>query len=131
MRVGMRSNEFGNISISTSATRDSISAQISLDHGELAKALAAHLPEIQARLGSNQPVDVRIDTSGSRGGLGAGTSGSFSDSTSGDSHGSRQQSGSAASSYSGNGFSDRQFSPAASAVTANDGGLNTRLDIRV
>ena len=131
MRVGMRSNEFGNISISTSATRDSISAQISLDHGELAKTLAAHLPEIQARLGSNQPVDVRIDTSGSRGGLGAGTSGSFSDSTSGDSHGSRQQSGSAASSYSGNGFSDRQFSPAASAVTANDGGLNTRLDIRV
>lgn len=131
MRVGMRSNEFGNISISTSATRDSISAQISLDHGELAKTLAAHLPEIQARLGSNQSVDVRIDTSGSRGGLGAGTSGSFSDSSSSDSQGSRQQAGSAASSYSGNGFSDRQFSPAASAVTANDGGLNTRLDIRV
>ena len=131
MRVGMRSNEFGNISISTSATRDSISAQISLDHGELAKTLAAHLPEIQARLGTNQSVDVRIDSSGARGGLGAGTSGSFSDGASGDSGGSRQQAGNATSSYSRNGFTDRQFSPAALAVTTNDGGLNARLDIRV
>jgi hypothetical protein len=50
MQVGMRSNEFGNISISTSATRDLISAQISLDHAELARTLTAHLPEMQAAI---------------------------------------------------------------------------------
>jgi hypothetical protein len=127
----MRSNEFGNISISTSTTRDSVSAQISLDHGELAKTLTAHLPEIQARLSSNQSVDVRIDTNGARGGLGAGTSGSFSDGATSDSRGSRQQAGNAASSYSGNGFSDQQFSRAASTLATNDGGPNARLDIRV
>lgn len=60
IRVGMRSNDFGNVSISTMATRNSISAQISLDHADLAKAIAAHLPEVQARLGISQPVDVRI-----------------------------------------------------------------------
>ncbi|MGA2832737.1 MAG: hypothetical protein ABSE55_06660 [Terracidiphilus sp.] len=131
MRVGMRSNEFGNISISTSATRDSISAQISLDHGELAKTLTAHLPEIQAKLSSNQSVDVRIDSNGARGGLGAGTSGDSSKGATSDPQGSRQQAGNAASNYSGNGFSDRQFSPLASTVATNGGGLNSRLDIRV
>ena len=50
MRVGMRSTEFGNISISTSSIRDQVSAQISVEHGELAKTLTAHLPEMQARL---------------------------------------------------------------------------------
>ena len=131
MRVGMRSNEFGNISISTSATRDSVSAQISLDHGELAKTLTAHLPEIQAKLSTNQSVDVRIDTNGARGGLEAGASGTFSDGATSDSRGSRQQAGNAASSYSGNGFSNQQFSPAASTVTTGEGGLSARLDIRV
>lgn len=131
MRVGMRSNEFGNISINTSSTRDSISAQISLDHGELAKTLTAHLPEFQARLSSNQSVDVRIDTTSTRSGLGAGTSGGFSDGANSDSRGSRQQAESASSGYSGNGFTEGQFSPAASTATTNDSGLNARLDIRI
>lgn len=60
IRVGMRSSDFGDVSISTLATHNSISAQISLDHADLAKAIAAHLPEVQARLGASQPVDVRI-----------------------------------------------------------------------
>jgi hypothetical protein len=76
MRVGMHSNEFGAISISTSSVRDLISAQISLDHGELAKVIAAHLPEMQARMGGNQAVDVRIDMNSDKSGQGAGTSGS-------------------------------------------------------
>ena len=64
MRVGMHSNDFGNISISTSATRDLISARISLEHGELARTLATHLPEMQAKFGANQAMNVRIDTNG-------------------------------------------------------------------
>lgn len=62
IRVGMRSSDFGDVSISTAVGRNSISAQISLDHADLAKAIAAHLPEVQARLGSSQSVDVRIST---------------------------------------------------------------------
>ena len=93
MRVGMRSNDFGNISISTSATRDLISAQISLDHGELARTLAAHLPEMQARLGGNQAMDVRIDMNGQRAEQSAGTSAGMSNGSADQSRGDRQQNG--------------------------------------
>lgn len=128
MRVGMRSTEFGNISISTSATRDSISSQISLDHGELAKVLSAHLPELQARFGSNQAVDVRIDRNGEQARQGAGISGGLSNGSADTSRGGRQQGGSPAPRYSGGEPAEQQFSPAA--VTAGDGRFNTRLDIR-
>ena len=74
----MRSNDFGNISISTSATRDLISAQISVDHGELARTLAAHLPDMQERLGGNQAMDVRIDMNGQAIGHRSGTSSGMS-----------------------------------------------------
>ena len=104
MRVGMRSNDFGNISISTSATRDLISAQISLDHGELARTLAAHLPEMQARLGGNQAMDVRIDMNGQATGQGAGMSPGMSNGSADGSRGDRQQKGSATSSQSGRRF---------------------------
>ena len=127
MRVGMRSNEFGSISISTTATRDAISAQISLDHGELAKTLAAHLPEMQARLGGNQAMDVRIDMNGASTGQGTGTSGSMANGSPDQSRSGRQQAGNAAASYSGNNVAEQQFSPAAAAMTTG----YTRLDIRV
>jgi len=129
MRVGMRTTEFGNISISTSATRDLISAQISLDHGELAKVLTAHLPEMQARLGSNQPVDVRIDMNGQQS---RHDSSAFGDSSNGSADASRgggQQGGNSAPRYSATEGNRQQFSPA-SAVTAVDGGSDSRLDIR-
>jgi hypothetical protein len=127
MRVGMRSNEFGSISISTSATRDSISAQISLDHGELAKTLAVHLPEMQARLGGNQAMDVRIDMNGAGTRQGSGTSDSMANGSSDQSRSGRQQAGNAAASYSGNNVAEQQLPPAAAAITTG----YTRLDIRV
>jgi hypothetical protein len=126
MRVGIHSNEFGSISIRTSTTRDLISAQISLDHGDLAKALATHLPEIQARLGSNQAVNVRIDMNGQ----GTGTSGGMPNGSAEESGAGRQQADNAASSGSGNGISERQPSLAAAAMAAGDR-LDARLDIRV
>jgi hypothetical protein len=130
MRVGMRSTEFGNISISTSSTRDLISAQISLDHGELAKTLAAHLPEIQARLGGNQPMDVRIDMNGASAGQ-TGTAGGLYNGSADQSRGGRQQAGNADSSSSGNRFAGQQLSPGVSEMTTSDRGFNARLDIRV
>lgn len=127
MRVGMRSNEFGNISISTSATRDQVSAQISVEHGELAKTLTAHLPEMQARLGSSQPMDVRIDMNGAATGQGTGNFGGMSNDSAGQSRSGRQQAGNIAAGQSGNGVAEQQFSPVVAAVPSG----YARLDIRV
>jgi hypothetical protein len=131
MRVGMRSTEFGNISINTSATRDLISAQISLDHGELAKVLAAHLPEMQSRMGGNQAMDVRINMNGSGAGQESGTSGSMSNNSSDQSRSGRQQAGYTAASQSGNGVPDQQLSSAVAAISTGYTRLDARLDIRV
>jgi hypothetical protein len=134
MHVGMRSNEFGNISISTSAVKDGVSAQISVDHSELAKSLAAHLPEMQARLGGNQQMDVRIDVNGQRTSHGTGTPASGSNGSNGsadDARGSRRQTGNTTSSQSGNGYSAGSFQPVAAAAATGDGRYNSRLDIRI
>ena len=64
MRVGMHSNEFGNISISASSTRDTVAAQISVDHTELAKTLSAQLSDFQSKSSSVQ-MNVQIDMHGS------------------------------------------------------------------
>jgi hypothetical protein len=131
MRVGMRTNEFGNITISTSATRDSISAQISLDHGELAKVLAMHLPEMQMKLAGNQTVDVRIDMTGQGTGHGEGTAGGSSNGSADQSRGDSRQAGNAASSYSPSSVFGQQFSPIAASTASSEARLAGRLDIRV
>jgi hypothetical protein len=128
MRVGMRSDDFGNISISTSATRDLISAQISLDHGELARTLAAHLPEMQARFG-NHPMDVRIDMNGQGAGQGAGTSAGMSNSSADESAAGRQQRSGTPSSHAVNGFAEQGHSLAA-VISTGDSSLDARLDVR-
>jgi hypothetical protein len=127
MRVGMRSNDFGNISISTSATRDLISARISLDHGELARTIATHLPEMQVKFGSNQTVNVRVDTNGQPAGHSAGTSASMSNGSADQSRSYRQQGGRGTSRQSGEGFAGELGAmPAVVSPSADD-----RLDIRV
>lgn len=63
MRVGIHSNDFGNISISASTNRDAISAQIALEHTELAKQITANLPEIREALG-NRHLNVQVVASG-------------------------------------------------------------------
>jgi hypothetical protein len=131
MRVGMRSNEFGNISINTSATRNLISAQISVDHGELAKAIAANLPDIQAKLGGSQALDVRVDLNGAGFGQGTGAFSSMQNGTADQSRNGGGQEGKLASGHAGNGLADRQFPRAAAVMTTREGSLNGRLDIRV
>jgi hypothetical protein len=131
IRVGMRSSEFGNISISTSVTRDVISGQISVDHGELAKTIAAGLPEMQARLGGNQAVDFKIETNEAGIAHGAGTSSGMPSGSAEQSSGGRQQAGNSASGYSPNSVAERHSSIAAAATTTGDDRVNARLDIRV
>jgi hypothetical protein len=127
MRVGMRSSEFGNISISTSTIKDQVSAQISLEHGELARTLVAHLPEMQARLGGSQPMDVRIDMNGAATGQGTGNFGGMQNDTTGQSRSGRQQAGNMAAGQSGNSVVEQQFSPVVAAAPSG----YARLDIRV
>ncbi len=61
MKLGMQSAEFGNISISTSLNHQALSAQISLDHSELGRALAVHLPAIEEKLGSAYGVQAKVE----------------------------------------------------------------------
>jgi len=130
MRVGMRSPEFGNISISTSATRDLVSAQISLDHSELARTLAVHLPEMQTRLGNNnQAIDVRIDLNGQATGQGTGASDGMSNGSQDGSRGDRQQKGSVASAQTTHPSVGQVTSAATASAAIGEGRLNTRLDI--
>jgi hypothetical protein len=129
----MRSSEFGSISISTSTTPDLISAQISLDHSELARTIAAHLPEMQTRLANNQGMDVQIGLNEDRGGHSAGTSGAMPNGggAGGESRGGGYESRNASSNHFSNGLAGPQVSPAAAAKTTGDGRLFGRLDIRV
>ncbi len=49
-RVGMQSQEFGNIDIRTSVARHMFSAQISVEHSGVAKSLATELPALYSKL---------------------------------------------------------------------------------
>jgi flagellar hook-length control protein FliK len=53
-RVGMQSQEFGNIDIRTSVARHMFSAQISVEHGDMARSLTAELPGLYHRLADQQ-----------------------------------------------------------------------------
>ncbi len=61
MRVGMRTADFGNISIRTSLAREGLSAQISLDHNGLGQALSAHLPAMEAKLREEYGVRANVE----------------------------------------------------------------------
>jgi hypothetical protein len=51
MHVGMHSAEFGDISIRTSVSQQQMTAQISVDHGDLGKAISEHIPAMEAKFG--------------------------------------------------------------------------------
>jgi flagellar hook-length control protein FliK len=53
-RVGMQTEEFGSIDIRTSVARHMFSAQISVEHSDGAKSLAAELPALYHRLADQQ-----------------------------------------------------------------------------
>ena len=59
----MRSAEFGDISIRTMVTQQQMQTQISVDHSELVSALTAHIPAVQAKLGSDYGLHASIEVS--------------------------------------------------------------------
>lgn len=127
IHVGIHSADFGNISINTSVSRSSLSAQISLDHPELAKVIADSIPQIHESLGPNQHLDIRVATSGQ--------SNSTLDSHSGGSNGNSQdawRSGTTSRAGPG-GFSSRGSPSMAieSRTWAVDKSDQSRLDVRI
>lgn len=61
MRVGMHSAEFGDISIRTSVSQLQMVAQISVDHSDLGKAISAHIPAMQEKLGGDLGVRATVE----------------------------------------------------------------------
>jgi hypothetical protein len=129
MRVGIRSDEFGNISIRTSTTRDLLSAQISVDNGDLAKALATHLPEMQTRLENNQAGEVRIDVNGQ--GNQSGTSSGASSQSQDESRSGRRQTAQSIGEDSVGKMGGRQLVSDSAVMLPAIGRRDARLDIRI
>ncbi len=63
MHMGMRSAEFGDISIRTTVSQQLMTAQISVDHGDLGKAISAHLPAMQEKLGGELGIRASVEVS--------------------------------------------------------------------
>jgi hypothetical protein len=61
MHVGMRSTEFGDISIRTSITQQQMVTQISLDHNDLSQAISAHVSTMQTKLGEDYGIHASIE----------------------------------------------------------------------
>jgi hypothetical protein len=61
MHVGMRSAEFGDISIRTAISQQQMVAQITVDHGDLGRAIAQHLPAAQSKLGDDLGLRAAIE----------------------------------------------------------------------
>ncbi len=135
MRLGMHSAEFGSISISTSVSHQAISAQISLDHPELGRALAVHLPAIEEKLGTAYGLHTRIEVrdggAASQPAANAGQGGGNQESTGG-ARGGQGRSGSASSPLSeGTAVKDVSTIPTANGASLAAPAERTRLDIRI
>lgn len=63
MRMGMHSAEFGDISIRTTVSQQQMTAQIAVDHGDLGKAISAHLPAMQEKLGGELGIRASVEVS--------------------------------------------------------------------
>lgn len=75
MHVGLRSVEFGDISIRTAFSQQQMFAQISVDHGDLGRAIAAATPGLQTRLGNDFGVltSIQVNHGGASFSNGGGT----------------------------------------------------------
>lgn len=69
MHVGMRSAEFGDISIRTAVTQQQMVVQITVDHGDLSRAIAQSAPAAQTRLGDDLGLRAAIEVTQSGAGF--------------------------------------------------------------
>jgi len=66
LRLGMQSREFGSVDIRTSVARHVFSAQISIEHGDVARNLTSELPALMDRLADQQVLvgNIQVHNSG-------------------------------------------------------------------
>lgn len=72
LRMGLRTGEFGNVDIRTSLVRNQFTAEISVERGELGRALAAELPSLQHRLSEQHMPAANITVQDQSGGSSSG-----------------------------------------------------------
>jgi hypothetical protein len=74
LRVGVHTEQFGNVDIRTSMVRNQFSAQISVERPELGKILAAELPNLQNRLSEQRvpAANITLENQASGGSAGFG-----------------------------------------------------------
>jgi hypothetical protein len=72
LRMGLRTGEFGNVDIRTSLVRNQFTAEISVERGELGRALAAELPSLQHRLSEQHMPAASITVQDQSGGSSSG-----------------------------------------------------------
>jgi hypothetical protein len=127
MRLGMQSAEFGNISINTTINRETLSAQISMDHSALGHALAMHLPAIEEKLGSAYGLQTKVELRDT------GSNSAPNDSSSSESKGDRRPSGGGTGTSTSmlqrsiGGLTSSSFSSSSTSVAT----ASSRLDIRI
>jgi hypothetical protein len=100
-----------------------------MEHSDLAKAVAAHLPEMQARLSGNQAISVHIDMNGQAADQGRGSFGGSNGSAE-DRQGYRNQPEGSGTVRQG-GMDERVIGSSIPAIAASGGLSSARLDIRV
>ncbi len=125
MKIGLNSQEFGNISISTSLNHQMLSAQISLDHASLGHALTAQLSAIEEKLGSAYGLQTSVTVSNQNSSAGQGSTGGEQQASSRDSFRSVGGAGSS-------GGNSQQTAAPLDFLVANGASLNPgRLDITI
>jgi hypothetical protein len=73
LRVGIRSEDFGNIDIRTSLSQNQLSAQISVEHLDLGHALSAEVSNLQTRLSERDLPPANITFQNQAGGTNSGS----------------------------------------------------------
>lgn len=73
LRVGFKAGEFGNVDIRTSMVRSQVTAQISVEHGELRNLLAVDLPHLQTKLAEHPLTTTNIVLNNYAGGSSSGS----------------------------------------------------------
>lgn len=120
MHVGMRSSEFGDISIRTSITDQQMVTRISLDHSELSQAISAHVSSMQTKLGEDSGLNASIEVHN----LGSSHSGEPGQSSQ------REQRNLHQSSQNGSALFPPEEEPAINMAALANAGSGNRLDIR-
>ena len=124
MQVHVDGQEFGRISVHAAYGRDSLAAQITLEHPELSSALAFHVPAMEQKLGADHGLrtTVTIDTQ-----TGAGTGGSAG----GGADTPTERRSARPSSYQVSTGPELPATPGQAPYLATVTGSSTRLDIRI